>query len=89
MALMDSAATLGVPLLAGVRRFICLCPLRAFETLASKTRATVDEGGSMMSFSTRHTRDTQAPQDYWQHAHHTINHRFRSITSGTANSWPQ
>jgi hypothetical protein len=33
--------------------------------LRRKTSASVDEGGSMMAFSTSHTRDTQAPQDYW------------------------
>jgi hypothetical protein len=43
-------------------------PSGPFDTLANKTSAAVDEGGSVMSFSTRHTRDTQAPQDYWQHA---------------------
>jgi len=57
-------------------------PLRAFETPASKTSAAVDEGGSMMSFSTRHTRDTQAPQDYWQHAHVAINKSAKLIWFG-------
>jgi hypothetical protein len=44
--------------------------------------AAVDEGGSMMSFSTRHTRDTQAPQDYWQHAHVAINKSAKLIWFG-------
>jgi hypothetical protein len=36
----------------------------------------------MMSFSTRHTRDTQAPQDYWQHAHVAINKSAKLIWFG-------
>jgi len=38
----------------------------------------------MMSFSTRHTRDTQAPQDYWQHAYVAINKSAKLIWFGLA-----
>jgi hypothetical protein len=50
--------------------------------LRAKPAPAMDEGGSMMSFSTRHTRDTQAPQDYWQHAHGAINKSAKLIWFG-------
>jgi hypothetical protein len=38
----------------------------------------------MMTFSTPHTRDTAAPQDYWQHAHVAITRSAKLIWFGLA-----
>ena len=52
------------------------------ETPATQNQRRGGRRGSMMSFSTRHTRDTQAPQDYWQHAYVAINKSAKLIWFG-------